>query len=310
MTSQVSAPAVRPLTTADADEALDIARLCDIAEMGEADTDLEDVLEWLRDDDAGAAVGVAGPDGLVGYAWTRKWPGHVAVDVDVRLRPGADPSMGPLLLERVRAEAARVDASRPVHMFVHVEDRVRQRWVQATGGTVVRHFWRMVTDLDADPPAPSLPPDVVIRPVANVEADLRTVADVIQTAFADHFGHAPDERPSYGEFVSRSFEAAGFDIGLWWLALVGEQPAAALIGRHFETEGTGFVNSLGTLAEFRGRGLGRALLLTAFREFRARGLARAVLGVDAANPTGAVRLYESVGMDAAHAWAVWEWSVS
>jgi len=307
MTSSAPAAVVRPLTAADADSALDIARLCDIAEMGESDTDPEDVLEWLRDVHPGCAVGVSGPDGLVGYAWARKWPGHAAVDIDVRLRPGADAGLGPVLLDVVRAEATRIDPTRPVHIFVHVADGVRRRWMEASGATIVRHFWRMETALDADAAALVVGPDVVIRPVVDEESELRVVADVIQTAFAEHFGHAPDERPSFEQFVSRSRDAAGFDIGLWWLAFVEGRPAAALIGRHFETEGIGYVNSLGTLAEFRGRGLGRALLLTAFRAFRARGLARAVLGVDAANPTGAVRLYESVGMHAAHTWAVYEW---
>ena len=310
MTSDVSAFTVRPLTAADADSALEIARLCDIADTGEADTDPADILEWLRDDGAGRAVGIAGSGGLDGYAFARRWPGHGAIDVDVRIRPGADPAPGPLLLERARAEAARIDPSRPVHMFVHVDDRVRRGWVEESGAAAVRHFWRMATTLDHEPPNPVLPADVVIRPVADEETDLRVVADVIQTAFAEHFGHEAGERPSYDEFVRRSHEAAGFDIGLWWLALVEGAPAAALIGRHFAAEGIGFVNSLGTLREFRGRGLGRALLLTAFKAFHARGLARAELGVDAANPTGAVRLYESVGMHAAQTWAVYEWSVS
>jgi ribosomal protein S18 acetylase RimI-like enzyme len=307
MTSYLSAFTVRRLTEADADSALEIARLCDIADTGEADTDLDDILEWLRDDATGRALGVAGSDGLDGYAYARKWPGHSAIDVDVRIRPGAELAAGPMLLERVRAEAARIDPTRPIHMFVHVDDDVRQGWVEDTGATVVRHFWRMVTTLDSEPRDPDVPSGVVVRPVRDDEADLRVVADVIQTAFAEHFGHEAGERPSYDEFVRRSRGAAGFDIGLWWLALVDGAPAAALIGRHFETEGIGFVNSLGTLAEFRGRGLGRALLLTAFKEFRARGLARAELGVDAANPTGAVRLYESVGMHAAQTWAVYAW---
>jgi ribosomal protein S18 acetylase RimI-like enzyme len=38
------------------------------------------------------------------------------------------------------------------------------------------------------------------------------------------------------------------------------------------------------------------LLLHAFRELRARGKQRVGLGVDADSPTGAVALYESVGM--------------
>jgi ribosomal protein S18 acetylase RimI-like enzyme len=57
---------------------------------------------------------------------------------------------------------------------------------------------------------------------------------------------------------------------------------------------------------WRGRGFGRALLHHSFREFRRRGLTRAALGVDAANATGATRLYESVGMRAYAENVVWE----
>ncbi|MDQ1698604.1 MAG: mycothiol synthase, partial [Frankiaceae bacterium] len=66
------------------------------------------------------------------------------------------------------------------------------------------------------------------------------------------------------------------------------------------------VGTLGTLREARGRGIGSLLLRTAFAEFAARGLRKVTLGVDAANLTGAVRLYESVGMRADHEWVLYE----
>jgi mycothiol synthase len=50
------------------------------------------------------------------------------------------------------------------------------------------------------------------------------------------------------------------------------------------------------LAPFRKRGIGRALLERSLREFRRRGVEVAKLEVDAANETGATRLYERVGM--------------
>jgi len=49
-------------------------------------------------------------------------------------------------------------------------------------------------------------------------------------------------------------------------------------------------------APWRGRGLGQALLLASFAEFHRRCRMRVELGVDSANPTGATRLYERVGM--------------
>ena len=60
--------------------------------------------------------------------------------------------------------------------------------------------------------------------------------------------------------------------------------------------GGGFVDWLGVRPQWRRRGLGRALLLHAFRELHERGAGRVGLGVDSQNPTGATRLYESVGM--------------
>ena len=46
---------------------------------------------------------------------------------------------------------------------------------------------------------------------------------------------------------------------------------------------------------WRRRGLGRALLLHALREFHSRGTKSVGLGVDAENPTGALRVAEAAG---------------
>jgi ribosomal protein S18 acetylase RimI-like enzyme len=86
-----------------------------------------------------------------------------------------------------------------------------------------------------------------------------------------------------------------FDPSLWFLVRDGDEIAAINRcegGRH----GGGYVGLLGVRKPWRKRGLGKALLLHAFREFRDRGYDRATLGVDSENPTGATRLYESVGM--------------
>ena len=59
-------------------------------------------------------------------------------------------------------------------------------------------------------------------------------------------------------------------------------------------------------AAWRGKGIGRALLLRTFAEFYSRGVHRVTLGVDAESPTGATRLYESVGMNVEDAIVVYE----
>lgn len=55
-------------------------------------------------------------------------------------------------------------------------------------------------------------------------------------------------------------------------------------------------NVLGVRPLWRRRGLAKALLRHSFRDFRDRGATRVGLGVDGENTTGAVRLYEHVGM--------------
>jgi ribosomal protein S18 acetylase RimI-like enzyme len=82
------------------------------------------------------------------------------------------------------------------------------------------------------------------------------------------------------------------------------------IARNEQRASGGYVGSLGVRRAWRGRGYGRALLLHSFREFRRRGMTRATLGVDAANPTGATHLYESVGMHVDLEAVVWEKSLA
>ena len=70
-----------------------------------------------------------------------------------------------------------------------------------------------------------------------------------------------------------------------------------MIARAPENEpGVGWIRILGVLPEFRQRGLGQALLRHTFADFASRGFKAVGLGVDAQNPTGAVRVYERAGM--------------
>src|SRR5262249_24998710 len=57
----------------------------------------------------------------------------------------------------------------------------------------------------------------------------------------------------------------------------------------------GWIGALGTRRGFRKIGLGRAMLLAGLRTLKAAGVDTAKLGVDAENPTGALKLYDAVG---------------
>jgi ribosomal protein S18 acetylase RimI-like enzyme len=155
----------------------------------------------------------------------------------------------------------------------------------------IRHSFRMAIELHEDIAEPVWPDRVRVR--AFREGDERTFHDLQHETFADTW--EPIEDP-YEQWAHWLLDDPSFDPELWFIAEDGREPAGFAICRRQRGDSElGYVQVLGVRRPWRGRGVGRALLLTAFRELRARGLARAGLGVDAQNPTGATRLYESVG---------------
>jgi mycothiol synthase len=66
------------------------------------------------------------------------------------------------------------------------------------------------------------------------------------------------------------------------------------------------VNTLGVRSAWRGHGIGQALLRLSFAEFQRRAVTMVKLFVDAANETGATRLYERAGMRVHRQYDVWE----
>lgn len=296
----------RALTADDVEAIVELNTLCDIAETGEPD---HEVIGWIRDGASDyTSYGVFDEHGLAGAGWLDTEPsGHIGFEGDVRVRPGLDKSVGDPLIAAIRAAAAAADPTRPVHYFANASADRARAWVESHGAAVIRHFWRMQIDLDDGLVAPPPPAGVTIRTVRDDEADLREVFRVVDTAFEDHFGHEAG-RP-FEQWLKSIRKRSNLDLTAWWLAEIDGMPVAALLGWRLadhEHGWTGHVGTLGTLREARGRGIGAALLRTSFAEFAARGLRKATLGVDAANLTGAVRLYESVGMRVAHEWVLYE----
>jgi mycothiol synthase len=156
----------------------------------------------------------------------------------------------------------------------------------------IRHSFRMSVDLDVEAPRPVWPDGVRMRTYRDGDAPV--FHETGNDAFADTWEPIV---PSFEEWAHWLLETPAFDPELWFLAEEGTQAAGFAICKvHASDAQLGWIQILGVRRPWRGRGLGRALLLSAFGAFRARGLRRAALGVDAENPTGATRLYESVGM--------------
>jgi mycothiol synthase len=160
---------------------------------------------------------------------------------------------------------------------------------ETEGFRPIRHSWRMQIQV-AEPRSPIWPDGLSLQPFDRAVHD-PLLFEAHELAFADHFGHTPFTLETWQHHVSGRQD---FNPGLWHVAWHGALIAGYSICN--SGQGVGWVDKLGVLPQWRRRGLGLALLEHSFNAFLQRGLPIVTLGVDAANPTGATRLYERAGM--------------
>ncbi|HEY77214.1 MAG TPA: GNAT family N-acetyltransferase [Thermoflexia bacterium] len=251
----------------------------------------------------------------VGYGrvgWRREADGawiynlYVAVVAEYR-RSGIWDAMMDYCERRLRQIAAGHDLDGPRLLSAYADDR-QQAWTERLrrrGYRPVRYFYEMIHDrLDDLPPAP-MPPGLEIRPVKPEH--YRAVWEANEEAFRDHWGYSESKEEDYRRWLTHPY----FAPDLWQVAWDGDQVAGVAINLIDEEENRkfnrrrGYVHDLSVRRPWRGRGLGRALLVRSLAMFRDRGMAEVTLNVDTENPTGALRLYESVGFRPVHRSAVW-----
>jgi mycothiol synthase len=115
-------------------------------------------------------------------------------------------------------------------------------------------------------------------------------------AFAGHWGHEPR---GIEEWAARTVDSDLFRGDLSRIALDEDQVAAYLLAYDGLDNGL-FIGQVGTRRAWRRRGLATALIAGSLAAGAADGRTTASLGVDAANPTGAVGVYERLGFTAQH----------
>jgi ribosomal protein S18 acetylase RimI-like enzyme len=296
---------VRPAARADFDRIVAMLHDADIADWGEPDFTAEFLeFEWsmpqldLRTDTWLAERDAA--EEVCAYTWLlardehRQLDGWGVVHPDHRGR-----GLGWLLLDLIEARAREHAALAPgggttLRWGVIAPDRAAHSMLEARGFVEERHSWAMETRVGADgagaaEPAP--PAGVTIRPF-DPETDAAAVHASIEESFTGHYAWVP--RP-FEEWAAMRMERQSFDPGLWRVAVSHEDGVVgALIG--VITEGKGFIETLGVVPAWRGRGVGLVLLRSSFAEFGRRGIETVALDVDSENATGAVALYERAGM--------------
>ncbi|MCP5101569.1 MAG: GNAT family N-acetyltransferase [Chloroflexi bacterium] len=176
----------------------------------------------------------------------------------------------------------------------------------------VREYIHLRIQLNAQPPPPTWPQGFHVKLIRP--KDWPMVGDALGEAFHDHWGEMPLEEtavsskfaiPPYDEPVSDIAALFKTNDPYWntrelcFMALneANEVVGSCLCnGKDVEFMGTGRLGSISVRRSYRGRGIGRALMLHAFGAFYQRGIRKIVTDTDGASLTGANFLYTSAGM--------------
>lgn len=279
----------------DVDGALAVIRADEAFSIGEAWTSRADVAgDWARPsvDLATDVLLVEQGERLVGHAEHLHGRAFVHVHPDVRGQ-----GVGSALCAWTEAHA-RADGQPAVGQTLSTRATAGTALLRSRGYAERWQSWVLRRDLDAPVAAPTLPDGFALRAMRRPDED-RALFDVIDTAFDDFRGGEPsmgfeDWRASY---LGRDT----IDPDLVLLVLADTEVVGAALCIVEDDEG--WVDQLAVARAHRGRGLAGALLQEAFRRFRDRGLPVAALSTD--SRTGALGLYQHVGMEVSDTFVRW-----
>lgn len=172
----------------------------------------------------------------------------------------------------------------------------QQALLTQAGFTVDRYFYRMERSLLNSIPQPQFPAGFSLRPLQDIQ-ELPVWIEMFNQSFVDHWSFEPETL----EYRQHWMEQPSYEAEMDLVAIAPDGTFAAFCYSSIDRQENsrtgcqeGWVNLLGTRRGFRKMGLGRAMLLTALQSLKSRGMETALLGVDSENPSGALRLYESV----------------
>ena len=294
-------------------ERADLQALCSLINVGNRADDIPQVVEVqeLTEelDDAGdltANVRLAVLDTeLVGYVRTMHLPSDErlercyligSVHPAHRAR-GIGRALMEWAIERGTAQLRSSNNALDKYLRVELSESAvpARRLFHRLGFREARQFEELLRPLTDLPPLTE-PVDVRIVPWPDDRDE--EILQVKNAAFADHWGSTPTPLHSwksmvrgFGSYVEQSFIALNDDDRVVAYSLNHRTPADDdIVGRR-----DGWIDNLGTLPEWRGRGIASALIIRSMHAFAADGLTHASLGVDKDSLTGAIHLYKSLG---------------
>lgn len=180
------------------------------------------------------------------------------------------------------------------------DDDVWINLLESGGYRKVRYGYIMTRPLvGVELPRRPLPEGLEVRPVT--EEDYRKVWEADVEASKDGWQMVELSEENYRIWM----EHQEFQPEKWQIAFdkeTGEVAGAVQNFIHTEENGLygrlrGYTENIHVGRKWRGRGVAKALIASSFKLLKELGMEEACLGVDAENPTGALRLYESMGFE-------------
>jgi mycothiol synthase len=194
-------------------------------------------------------------------------------------------------------KAAPTDRPVVVGSFADERRAAKISLLQSLGYQPARWFFEMLRPSLDEIDVPPLPEGLEIRPMTSARHEVRRLFDADVEAFQDHWGGFAADDAAFEEWLTEP----NFDPSLYVVAWDGEQIAGGVENAIYAKDNEafnrrrGWLDSVFVRRPWRRRGLGAALVARSLVRLREAGMSEAMLGVDSANPTGALGLYERAG---------------
>lgn len=198
--------------------------------------------------------------------------------------------LGTEILERGEAFALAEGATK-IRAGAPEPDAAARALFETRGYREVRRFYEMAIELSEPPSEPVLPDGLVLDELRDDEYEAFFAA--LNESFAEHWEWHPEP---FEKWIERRRGQHRDEHGPVWFVVRDGDELAAVTRNDASVAGGGYVGAIGVRPAWRGKGLAKALLYRTFAEFWRRGTTRVTLDVDSQNVTGAVALYERVGM--------------